>query len=106
MTLTIDLPEEEITRLQAKASAEGLSTEQCARQLLTDALASPQTRQPLSARIRAIWADMPDEVRAKLPADGASQHDHSIYGVPRENHKGTFYWVALTNPVNTHSGRP
>jgi plasmid stability protein len=83
MTLTIDLPEEEITLLKAKASAEGLSAEQCARQLLTQALASSQTRQPLSARIRAIWADMPDEVRAKLPADGASQHDHYIYGVAK-----------------------
>jgi hypothetical protein len=26
---------------------------------------------------------MPDEVRAKLPADGAAQHDHYIYGVPK-----------------------
>ena len=25
---------------------------------------------------------IPDEVREKLPADGASQHDHYIYGVP------------------------
>jgi plasmid stability protein len=83
MTLTINLPEEEIILLNAKASAEGLSAEQCAQQLLKQALASPSARRPLSARIREIWADMPDEVRAKLPADGASQHDHYIYGVPK-----------------------
>ena len=83
MTLTIDLPEEEIALLNAKASAEGLSAEQCAQQLLMQALGSPAARTPLSARIREIWAGMPDEVRAKLPADGASQHDHYIYGVPK-----------------------
>jgi Arc/MetJ-type ribon-helix-helix transcriptional regulator len=44
-----------------------------------------QPRRPLSARIREIWADMPDDVRAMLPADGASQHDHYIYGVPKRD---------------------
>ena len=83
MTLTIDLLENEITLLQAKANAEGLSAEQCAQQLLAQALAAHSAREPLSSRIRAIWANMPDEVRAKLPADGASQHDHYIYGVPK-----------------------
>jgi plasmid stability protein len=83
MTLTIDLPEDEITRLNARASAEGVSAEQCARQLLRQALESTSARRPLSARIREIWADMPDDVRAKLPDDGASQHDHYIYGVPK-----------------------
>jgi plasmid stability protein len=83
MTLTIDLPEEEITRLNARASAEGLSAEQCAQQLLKQALESSAPRRPLAARIRDIWADMPDEVRAKLPADAADQHDHYIYGAPK-----------------------
>lgn len=83
MTLTIDLPEEEITRLNARASAEGLSVEQCAQELLKKALEPPAGR-PLHARIREIWSDMPDEVRAKLPPDGASQHDHYIYGAPKK----------------------
>ena len=80
MTLTIYLPEEEITLLNAKATAEGLSAEQCAQQLLKEALAS-RPRKHLSSRIREIWSDIPDDVRAKLPTDGASQHDHYIYGV-------------------------
>ena len=85
MTLTIDLPDEDVTLLNAKASADGLSAEQCARQLLKQALASAPARRPLSARIREIWSDMPDEVRAKLPADGASQHDHYIHGLPKRD---------------------
>jgi len=83
MTLTIDLPDDEISLLNATASAAGLSAEQCARELLKQALAASGARRPLSARIREIWSDIPDEVRARLPADGASQHDHYIYGVPK-----------------------
>jgi hypothetical protein len=83
MTFAIDLQDEEITQLNAKASAEGLSAEQWARQLLKQALALPAARAPLSARIREIWADIPDDVRLKLPEDGASQHDHYVYGVPK-----------------------
>jgi hypothetical protein len=83
MTLTIDLPEEEISLLNAKAAAEGVSAAQCAQQLLKQAPSLPHTKKPLAARIREIWADMPDEVRAKLPADGAVQHDHYIYGVAK-----------------------
>jgi hypothetical protein len=85
MTLTIDLPEEEISLLNAKAQAEGLSAEQCARQLLKRALEPPAAKKPLSARIREIWADMPAEVQTKLPKDGASEHDHYIYGLPKRN---------------------
>ena len=84
MTLTIDLPEEEVTLLNAKASAQGLSAEQCAQQLLKQALTSA-TRQPLATRIRGIWADLPDDVRATLPNDGAEQADHYVYGLPKQN---------------------
>jgi hypothetical protein len=83
MTITLDIRPEIEAELEATARAHGLSAEQYARQLLEKALASAGTKKPLSARIRQIWADMPDEVRAKLPADGASQHDHYIYGVPK-----------------------
>jgi len=83
MTLTIELPDERQAVLAAEAQARGVSAEQYARQLLEQALESRTAKRPLSARIREIWADMPDEVCAKLPADGAAQHDHYIYGVPK-----------------------
>jgi hypothetical protein len=38
---------------------------------------------PLSARIREIWADLPDEVRAEYPEGGAYQIDHHVYGLPK-----------------------
>jgi hypothetical protein len=87
MTLTIDLPEREMTLLQAKASAEGVPVEQYARQVLEQDLESDKVtpRRPLSEVIREIWADIPDEVRAILPADGASQVDHYVYGLPKRD---------------------
>jgi plasmid stability protein len=72
MTFTIHLPDEQEAALKAKAQAEGVSAEQFAGELVKQALASSAARPSLAARIRGLWADMPDEVRAKLPADGAS----------------------------------
>ncbi len=83
MTITLDIRPEIEAELAATAHARGLSAEQYARQVLEQALASATARKPLAARIREIWADIPDEVRAKLPPDGASQHDHYIYGLPK-----------------------
>jgi hypothetical protein len=40
--------------------------------------------EPISTRVRELWNDMLDEVRAKLPSDGASEVDHYIYGLPKK----------------------
>ncbi len=37
----------------------------------------------LGERIAALARDLPSEVLDLLPADGASQHDHYIYGTPK-----------------------
>ena len=85
MTLTIDLPEEEVTVLAAKAQAQGVSAEQYARLVLERDLKTDAVRQPISHAIREIWSDMPVEVRTKLPRDGASEIDHYIYGLPKRD---------------------
>jgi plasmid stability protein len=99
MTLTIELPDNLSAALKAQASANGISEADFARKVLEQFLKPALTpaadekvisgeskpRRPLCARIREIWADMPDDVRAKFPADGASQHDHYIYGVPKRD---------------------
>ena len=82
MSLTINLPEDQEAALIARARAEGLSAEECAEHLIARALGNAK---PLAERIRALWSEMPAEVQAKLPVDGASQHDHYIYGVPKRN---------------------
>jgi hypothetical protein len=83
MTLMIDLPEDRAQTLKARAEAQGVSAEQYARQILEDDLEPQCTRQPLSEVMREIWGNMPDDVMAKLPRDGASQVDHYVYGLPK-----------------------
>lgn len=82
MTLIVELPDEEAKALAAKAHAQGVSTQQYAQEILRRELDNPAKR-PLSARIRELWSDMPPDVRSKLPADGASQIDHYVYGLPK-----------------------
>ncbi len=38
---------------------------------------------PIWEEIEELTADIPDEEFLKLPADGAAQHDHYIYGLPK-----------------------
>jgi antitoxin component of MazEF toxin-antitoxin module len=40
-------------------------------------------RAPIWERILALTADAPAEELAKPPTDGASQHDHYLYGTPK-----------------------
>jgi len=86
MTLTIRLPGEQEAALKAKAKAQGVSAEEYARQVLDrDLKPADQPRRHIPDVFREIWSDVPDEVRAKLPADGADQIDHYVYGVPRRS---------------------
>ena len=44
----------------------------------------PPRRRPSFGEIAtALLADVPEEVFARLPTDGAAQHDHYIYGTPK-----------------------
>lgn len=43
----------------------------------------PPDYKPIWEVAREIFADVPDEEWAKLPVDGAEQHDHYIYGTPK-----------------------
>jgi len=51
-------------------------------------IAEPQdvqepTQEPIWEQILALTRDLPPEVFDGLPTDGASQHDHYIYGTPK-----------------------
>ena len=82
MTLIIDLPDEQEAALKAKATAQGVSAEQYARWVLEQDLTSSQRRH-ISEVIRDNMRDVPPEILEQLPTDGASQHDHYIYGLPK-----------------------
>jgi hypothetical protein len=85
MTLTIKLSDEQADVLQAKA-AEGLSVEEWIQKLA--APAEPAPERPLQAAAEIILSsmrDVPPEMMAAMPRDGASQHDHYIYGWPKKD---------------------
>ena len=85
MILTIP-PDLEV-KVKQRAETQGLSAEGWLRRVVEQELDSPELQddRPVSEMIREIWAGMPDELRAKLPKDGASEHDHYIYGLPKRN---------------------
>ncbi len=83
MSLTLKLSDEETTLLHAKAAAEGLSLEEWLRKL---AQPEPSVGRPLEHIANIIvesMKDVPPEIMATMPKDGASQHDHYIYGWPK-----------------------
>ena len=66
--------------------AQGVSAEQYAGRALEHFLKSGSgPRRHISEVIRENMRDIPAEVLAQLPSDGASEHDHYIYGLPKRN---------------------
>ena len=84
MNLTINLPDEKEALLIARARARGLSPEEFAGQVLAYEL-EPSAAEPFWKSFTRQMHSLPDEVFEKLPADGASEHDHYLYGSPRRN---------------------
>jgi hypothetical protein len=83
----IEIPDEEAAALRAKASAAGLSLEAWLKQLAGAEEKPRGPSQPLRHIADVIlenMKDVPPEIMATMPTDGASQHDHYIYGWPKK----------------------
>jgi len=81
----IELPDELAAALKAKAEAAGLTLEAW---LIRLADAQVETPDPHPLRTAAdivlvCMHDVPPEIMATLPTDGAAQHDHYLYGWPK-----------------------
>ena len=91
MILILELADNKEAALKAKAQAQGVSAEQYAETVLNRDLEEPASstvtapRRHISEVIHEIWSDLPEDARALLPADGASQVDHYVYGVPKRD---------------------
>jgi hypothetical protein len=87
MTLTLKLSDEQATALKAKAEAEGLSSvEEWIEKQAEPMAPNPPVERPLETAAQIIldsMRDIPPEIMATMPTDGASQHDHYIYGWPK-----------------------
>jgi hypothetical protein len=82
----IELTDEQAAALKAKASAAGLTLEAWLSSLATGAEPEPSASRPLQHIANLIvesMKDVPPEIMATMPKDGATQHDHYIYGWPK-----------------------
>jgi hypothetical protein len=84
--IVIELPDEAAAALNAKAAEAGLTLEAWLKQL-ADTREEPKsargTLQEAADIILDSMRDVPPEIMATMPEDGASQHDHYIYGWPK-----------------------
>ena len=93
MTITLPLQPQEEARLVALAQAKGVSTDTLVREALDKILAdAPGQADEPKGEARPIWdvildnmKDVPAEEFARLPKDGASEHDHYLYGHPKRD---------------------
>ena len=94
MNLSLTAAEE--AKLAAQARARGTTPEALVREAILPVIAASETKllqpqeaadahRPISQIIAGIMKDSPAEELAKLPKDGASEHDHYIYGWPKRN---------------------
>jgi hypothetical protein len=87
-TLQIQVSDQQAAALEAYVRGRGLTVEQWF--LLLAEQSAPVSPEPAARDERPIWEiiadsmkDVPPEIMATMPKDGASQHDHYIYGWPK-----------------------
>ena len=85
MTLTIELSDEQASAIQAKAAAEGLSVEGWIQKLAGQEAVPEHSPQTAADIVVSHMRKVPAEIMATMPKDGASQHDHYIYGWPKRD---------------------
>ena len=93
MNLTVNIPDEEIPALRAQAS--GLPLETFVEQVVLERIHGEGARtpdQPASPPLQTAadivlrhMRNVPPDVMASMPKDGASQHDRYIYGWPKKD---------------------
>jgi hypothetical protein len=93
MSVILELSDQQAGVLQAKAAAEGLSLDEWIQKLAQNesepithgSSTHDRPRRHISEVIQEIMSDVPREVFESLPRDGASEHDHYLYGTPKKN---------------------
>ena len=80
----IELPDEQAAALKAQATAAGLTLEAWLQKLAEQEPPASRPRRHIADVICENMQDVPPEIMAAMPQDGASQHDHYIYGWPKK----------------------
>jgi hypothetical protein len=80
VTLNLDPATEE--GLRTRAEARGVSLDAYLQEVVAREVRVP-VRPSIADKIRERMSGVPAEMLAALPQDGASEHDHYIYGLPK-----------------------
>jgi hypothetical protein len=90
MSLTIELSPEQEEALRTQAAARGLTVQEWLLQLAAER--GPVETDLPGAQREPFWKvflervhSLPPEAFEGLPTDGASEHDHYLYGSPKRN---------------------
>ena len=89
MDVTLNLNPEVEKGLMARAHERGVSLDDYLHELVAREAAVPiqppssPVRRHISEVIRERMSKVPAEIMASMPKDGASQHDHYLYGSPK-----------------------
>jgi hypothetical protein len=88
----IEIPDDQAAVLKAKAAAQGLTLEAWFKKLADEGAdasdrqrSAPRTGRHIGEMIRERMSKVPPDIMASMPKDGASEHDHYIYGLPKRN---------------------
>ena len=79
----IELPDEQAAALKAKAAAAGLTLEAWLQKLAEQERPPSRPGRHIADVIVENMSNVPPDIMASMPKDGASQHDHYIYGWPK-----------------------
>jgi hypothetical protein len=79
----IELPDEQAAALNAKAAAAGLTLEGWFKKLAEEESPTGSPLETAADIVLGCMRTVPPEIMAAMPKDGASQHDHYIYGWPK-----------------------
>ncbi len=89
MTVTLEIPAEQEAILRERAKVYGLTVEDWLLWIAGVSAPKPTAEESepemFWQKILRDFEKVPDEVFEKLPRDGASEHDHYIYGTPKKN---------------------
>jgi hypothetical protein len=80
----IELSDEQAAALMAKAAAQGLSLEEWLQKLATEPPARPGSLQLAADIVLEEMRKVPADLVENPHCDGASEHDHYLYGWPKK----------------------
>ena len=86
MNVTLSLDPEIEKSLKARAADRGVSLDAYLQEIVeNEAKTATQARPHIADVIRERMSKIPAEIMAQMPRDGASQHDHYVYGLPKRD---------------------